>query len=197
VEEKQDIIRQMILNGEGPRIEFKGRFTTAIDREMAALANAGGGSILIGVADDSAVTGLVESPQRLEERIMGLCRTNIQPSLTPAIEITPLSEGTVIEIQVPEGQQKPYTANGICYVRAGPTTRHARPEELRSLSFETEYTRFERTIGFAFEDLNLARLRDCVERRAPDSTHIRGGLPGGSCGPLGAQFLSCGRACVG
>lgn len=176
MEKKKEIIRHKILGGEGPRVEFKEQFTTAIDREMVALANTGGGSILIGVADDSSIVGLKEVPQRLEERVMGLCRTNIQPSLTPTVEVIPFSDGTVVDVRVPEGQQKPYTANGICYVRAGSTTRRARPEELRSLSFEAEYTRFERTMvtGFAFEDLNLARLRDYVERRAPGSTHVNG-----------------------
>ncbi len=176
MDEKREMIRQMILGGEGPWVEFKERFTTAIDREMVALVNAGGGSVLIGVADDSTIVGLKETPQRLEERVMGLCRTNVQPPLTPVIETVSLPEGTVMVVRVSEGQQKPYTASGICYVRAGSTTRRARPEELRSLSFEAEYTRFERTVvtGFAFEDLNLARMRDYVEQRAPGSIRVNG-----------------------
>jgi len=176
MEKKRVMIHQMILDGEGPRLEFKEQFTTAIDREMVALANAGGGNILVGVADDSTITGLEDVPQRLEERVMGLCRTNIQPPLTPVIETVSLPEGMVMVIRVPEGEQKPYTANGICYVRAGSTTRRARPAELRALSFEAEYTRFERTVatGFVLEDLNMARLRDYVEQRAPGSIHVNG-----------------------
>lgn len=63
-------IHQIIRGGEGPRVEFKAQFTTALDREIAALANGGGGDILIGIADDSAIVGLSETPQRLEERVM-------------------------------------------------------------------------------------------------------------------------------
>jgi ATP-dependent DNA helicase RecG len=176
VEDKRAKVHRLILAGEGPGVEFKERFTPAVDREIVAMANAGGGAILIGVADDSTLVGLEEAPQRLEEPVMGLCRTNIQPALTPVVETVSLAEGTVAVIRVPEGKQKPYTANGICYVRSGSTTRRARPEELRALSFEAEYTRFERTIasGFAFEDLNLARLQDYVEQRAPGSIHING-----------------------
>jgi len=74
MEEKQAALHRMILSSEGPRLEFKERFTTAIDREVVALANTGGGEILIGVADS--------------------------------------------------------------------TTRRARSEELRALSFEAEYTRY-------------------------------------------------------
>jgi ATP-dependent DNA helicase RecG len=169
-------VQQLILAGEDPSVEFKEQFTTAVDREMVAMLNAGGGAILIGVSDDGAIVGLQDSPRQLEERVMGLCRTNVHPSFTPAVQVVSLPEGTVLVLDVPKGQQKPYTANGVCYVRAGSTTRRARPEELRALSFETEYTRFERTTvsGFVFEDLNLARLQDYVERRAPGSIHVNG-----------------------
>lgn len=179
VTETHIAIHQIIRGGEGPRVEFKAQFTTALDREIAALANGGGGDILIGIADDSAIVGLSETPQRLEERVMGLCRTNIQPSITPTVETVSLPEGTVMIVHVPEGKQKPYTAKGICYVRAGSTTRRAHPDELRALSFEAEYTRFERTVvtGLTLEDLNLARLQNYVEQRAPGSTRVNGLRP--------------------
>ena len=176
MEEKRAHIHQLILAGEGPGVEFKEQFTPAIDREMVAMLNAGGGAIFIGVSDDSAIVGLEQTLQRLEERVMGLCRTNIHPACTPDVQAVSFPQGTVLVLQVPEGKQKPYTANSICYVRAGSTTRRARPEELRSLSFEAEYTRFERTVvsGFAFDDLNLTQLQDYVERRAPGSIHVNG-----------------------
>jgi ATP-dependent DNA helicase RecG len=176
MEAKRAEIQRVILAGEGPGVEFKEQFTPAVDREMVAMLNAGGGVILIGVSDDSTIVGLKDTPRQLEERVMGLCRTNISPSFTPDVETVSLPQGAVLVLRVPEGKQKPYTANGICYVRAGSTTRRARPEELRSLSFEAEYTRFERTLvsGFTFEDLNLARLQDYVEKRAPGSIHVNG-----------------------
>ena len=177
--ETQTTIRRTIRGGEGPRVEFKAQFTTSLDREIAALANGSGGDILIGVADDSTIAGLAKNPQRLEERVMGLCRTNIQPPITPTVKTISFPEGVIMIVNVAEGGQKPYTAKGICYVRAGSTTRRAHPEELRALSFEAEYTRFERTVvvGLALEDLNLARLQDYVEQRAPGSTRVNGLRP--------------------
>lgn len=171
-----ETVRQLILAGEGPQLEFKERFTPALDREIVALANRSGGTVLVGVADDSTVVSLAEPPRQIEERVMGLCRNNVRPTLTPGITTVAFDEGTILVITVPEGSQKPYTANDICYVRAGSTTRRARPEELRALSFETDYTRVERTVvaGVAFESLNLARFQDYVERRAPGSVRLNG-----------------------
>ncbi len=172
-------LNNIILAGEGPTVEFKERFTPDIAREIAAFANAGGGLLLLGVADDSTVVGVDEPLRAVEERIMNLCRNNIKPPVTPQVEEVALGEGRVVVIRVPEGAQKPYTANDICYVRAGSTTRRARPEELRALSFEYEYTRYERTIaeGLTFEDINLARLQDYIEQRAPGSIRINGLRP--------------------
>lgn len=173
-----DELQQLIDRGEGPTVEFKREFVTAIDREMVALANAGGGSVLVGVADDSTIVG-VDDPQSVADRIMGLCRTNIKPPLTPEITMVEIDGCRVVIIDVPEGEQKPYTANDICYVRAGATTRRARPEEMRRLSFETEYTAYERipVADTTFDDLNVARLQEYIEQRAPGSIRINGVRP--------------------
>jgi len=171
-----EAVRQLVLAGEGPHLEFKEQFTPTLDREIVALANGGGGTVLLGVADDSTVVGLAGLPRRIEERVMGLCRNNIRPALTPKVAAVSLDEGLILVMTVPEGAQKPYTANDICYVRAGSTTRRARPEELCALSFEADYTRFERTavVGTIFEDMNLARFQDYVEYRAPGSVRVNG-----------------------
>lgn len=170
-----DEVRRLVDLGEGPTIEFKREFTTAIDREMVALANAGGGVVLVGVADDSTIVG-IDDPQHVIDRVLGLCRTNVRPPLTPEFATVAANGEHVLVIGVAEGEQKPYTANDICYVRAGATTRRARPEELRRLSFDAKYTAYERTpvAGAAIDDLNLARLQDYIESRAPGSIRING-----------------------
>lgn len=170
-----DEIRQLIDQGEGPTVEFKREFTTAIDREIVGLANTGGGIVLVGVADNSTVVG-IDDPQYTADRVMGLCRTNIKPPIIPEIATTDVDSRLVLAIKVAEGEQKPYTASDICYVRAGATTRRARPEELRRLSFDAEYTAYERTpvADIGFHDLNLAKLQDYIEYRAPGSIRING-----------------------
>lgn len=55
-EEFRDLVRQ----GEGQRIEFKAAEADAADiaRAIVALANSGGGSLLLGVGDDGELLGL-------------------------------------------------------------------------------------------------------------------------------------------
>ncbi len=47
----------LIDQGEGYNLEFKERYSKTIAREMCAFANANGGRILLGVADDGTIVG--------------------------------------------------------------------------------------------------------------------------------------------
>jgi ATP-dependent DNA helicase RecG len=79
-------------------------------------------------------------------------------------------------VTVPRGLQKPYTAQGVCYVRAGSTSRRASPEELRRLALNGAYTDFERlpVAGATAEDLDLVKLAAHIERRAPGAITVNG-----------------------
>ena len=50
-------LQELIKQGEGYFVEFKKQVGESLDREMVAFANASGGKIVIGVADDGRVTG--------------------------------------------------------------------------------------------------------------------------------------------
>jgi len=93
-------LRQIIVNGEGPAIEFKREFNTDIDRELVAFANSNGGMVLIGVSDDAVIVGISEDLQRLEERIMGVCRANCRPPLIPEVEVVSIDGENVVVVKV-------------------------------------------------------------------------------------------------
>jgi len=44
----------VIQQGEGPRFEFKEAVSASLARELVAVANAGGGRVLLGIADDGS-----------------------------------------------------------------------------------------------------------------------------------------------
>jgi ATP-dependent DNA helicase RecG len=71
----EDIIR-ILRQGEGPHIEFKSDFPKQVDgiaKEMAALANSGGGVLVMGVADDGTLPGILD-PDKVAERLAGIAR---------------------------------------------------------------------------------------------------------------------------
>lgn len=169
-------VAKWLCGGEGPTVDFKREFTTGMARDLVAFANGMGGVVLIGVEDDASVVGIGGVPRRLEERVMGLCRSAIRPTLTPQVSLVDMAGATVMVVAVGRGEQKPYTADDICYVRAGSTSRRARPEELRRLALNGAYTEYELTAvaGATGDDFDVARLAAHVERRAPGAISING-----------------------
>ena len=67
----------VLQEGEGYRIEFK-ETLSGLDREMVAFANASGGKIFVGVADDKTIKG-VRITNALKSQIQDIAN-NCQPS---------------------------------------------------------------------------------------------------------------------
>ena len=70
----------LIREGEGLTIELKERYTSRIDEDLVAFANAKGGTLLLGVRDDGIVVG-ERLTNDLKPKINSLAR-NCKPSVT-------------------------------------------------------------------------------------------------------------------
>jgi ATP-dependent DNA helicase RecG len=130
-------LSELIGNGENSGVEFKRDdvHIESLAREVAALLNLEGGHILLGVADDGAVTGLTREAKKVEEWVMTMCRDHVQPAIIPFWETLPWDEATRIGvITLPaDSPDKPYKARQgsawLTKVRVGTTTRDATREE--------------------------------------------------------------------
>lgn len=92
---------------------------------MCAFANANGGRILIGISDDNRIKG-IKITNALKSSIQDTAR-NIDPGLEVALE----SCDDILIIHVPEGEEKPYSANGKFYLRIGANTQQLKRDEIR------------------------------------------------------------------
>jgi ATP-dependent DNA helicase RecG len=79
-----DKLLELITLGENSQIEFKsGEFRNeSLAKEIVAFANMRGGKILIGVEDNGQISG-VKDTHLLMEKIIQICRNNIQPPIIP------------------------------------------------------------------------------------------------------------------
>lgn len=125
-EELIGILRQ----GEGTRVEFKKEFPSqahAIGKEMAALANSGGGILLMGVSDDGEPTG-IDDADRVVERLAGIAKSCL--TKPPEIDKFQLSKNISL-IYVKIRACGPCIYEGKVYHRVGSTSVECRtPEEL-------------------------------------------------------------------
>lgn len=127
--------------GEGEHLEFKRRVPDGprIAREAIALANSGGGRLLLGVSDDGRVEGLQYAAEEAFALRHGLKRY-CQPPLEYDTERIPIQDRRdVIVVTVPESRRKPHVlvddvggaepgGDGVAYVRVGEMSVEASPE---------------------------------------------------------------------
>lgn len=120
----RDTLNDLIAQGEHNRLEFKRSLSSAhrIARTLAAFANTGGGTLLIGITDDGRITGVpseFQEVRKIEEATDRL----VEPALTVSYETMAPDGRTVLIITVPESDEKPHYAvdeagKRIIYVRA-------------------------------------------------------------------------------
>lgn len=128
----------LIANGENSGVEFKRDDieNRALAKELVAFANFRGGVVLLGVEDDSSISGVTRAD--LEEWVMNACRDKIRPPIIPFYEVVHDARPglDVAAVSVPMG----YTVHSVWhnshnsyFVRVGTTSREASREELERL----------------------------------------------------------------
>lgn len=115
----------IISEGEGYNIEFKESLSSDLGKEICAFANSIGGKVLIGISDKKQING-IEITNKLKSQIHDIVR-----NLDPKLEVSLDKFSNVLIINVPEGKDKPYSANGKFYVRQGTNSQQLNRDEIR------------------------------------------------------------------
>ena len=180
-------LQHLIAGGENSLVEFKrdGVRPAALASEIAALLNHEGGSILLGVEDGGAVTGLGREPLRAEEWVMQVSRDHLQPPVIPTWEVVEWDSGVRVGIvTVPaNAPDKPYKVkhgnSWVTKVRVGSTTRDASREEEQRLYQRSGGLRYgiKPVLGTSEADLDVRRLLDYFGRVRGDSAIPAPGTP--------------------
>lgn len=125
----------LISQGENTAVEFKRGDvrTDSLAREMIAFANSSGGTILLGIDDDSSVLG-VDPHKNYDEWVANIARNNIVPPINVVYSELTLEGKPIGVVEAPKGKDRPYQdTSGRFYVRVGSTNRIASLNELMRL----------------------------------------------------------------
>jgi ATP-dependent DNA helicase RecG len=152
-------VNLLLQEGEGLTVEFKERYTSRIDEDIVAFANARGGTLLLGVRDNGAVSG-ERLTNELKAKINSLAR-NCKPPLS--VELIQVDD--LVAITVPEGREKPYACGSGYFRRLDATTQKMNHDELRLMFAETEPLPFEeRTVrGCTFDDISKEKVQAFIK----------------------------------
>ena len=94
-------LSELISRGEGATVECKRSLTTDVGRGLCSFANAGGGTVLLGVSDAGKIVGVADH-NRLKSRVSSTAR-----SADPPIEVEVESVGDVLRVIVPPQKRLP------------------------------------------------------------------------------------------
>jgi ATP-dependent DNA helicase RecG len=174
----EDELRALVRQGEGQRVEFKAAEADAADiaRAIVALANSGGDSVLLGVGDGGELLGLwYDQPPHITRHIrtmpdlsawrqwvVNVSRHNCEPAVPIGLEHVAAEGRDMLVVQVPDGRDKPYRANGRVYMRIDKDVHEATREEVSQLLFESGRVQYER---LAVPDAELSDFAETLLRR--------------------------------
>ncbi|MFA6268409.1 MAG: RNA-binding domain-containing protein, partial [archaeon] len=139
-----DDLKKLIALGEGYTLEFKQSINDSLSKEICAFANSAGGKIVLGINDSGQLTGF-ELTNSNKSIILSYAR-----NVDPEIKINYEQVGNVAVIYVLEGKDKPYFANGSCYIREGAVTQKLGRDEVHTFFQMENKISFEKKTNFEF-----------------------------------------------
>ncbi|MBI5624341.1 MAG: putative DNA binding domain-containing protein [Elusimicrobia bacterium] len=113
---------------EGQFLEFKEALSDSLARELTAFANAEGGRIYLGVADDKSVKGC-QITNKLLSRIQDMAR-HCDPAIEIGLAPFDYQGRTILMVEVLEGARKPYGCSEGYFLRTGPNSQKMSQDEL-------------------------------------------------------------------
>lgn len=135
---KIERIKEIIQTGEGLKTEFKQGISSKIAREIVAFANQKGGRVLVGVSDNGEIKGYDYNNDN-KSKLTDILRNNIEPKID---NLNHDYENDVLVINIPEGKNKPYSANGKFYIRNGTNSQRLNRDEVRTFFQNENQIRF-------------------------------------------------------
>jgi len=156
-----DVIPQSLdITEQGEQLAFNRETTTSakLAETLVAFANAGGGTLLIGLDPRSGQPQGLTDPDSALDRALTAALVTDPPLIIPLPVLTELKGQTVLSVTVPPGLPHVYSYRGRYLVRDGTQNRPLNPRQLRRLMMERGTASFESLVpdGATLDDINWA-----------------------------------------
>jgi ATP-dependent DNA helicase RecG len=129
---QQNLLLELIKKGEDQTLEFKRKVTGSMGEEICAMANSGGGFILVGVDNDGSITGC--DPRSSKESISQHL-INIIPPVTISFDEIKLDGRNILVVEVNKSQNL-CSIGGMVFIRTGVVKRPLSIQELFQMGAE-------------------------------------------------------------
>ena len=156
-----------IAKGEDLHTDFKERFSSnrELAKDLVCFANTDGGQLIFGISSDKHIVG-VDDPDWLFSKVDDIAFQHCEPPITVVQESLAVEGKTVVVVNIPKGDQRPYrTISGLYYIRTTSACRQASREELLRLFQSTESLYYDETTlpRLSLSDLDLGAFENFLE----------------------------------
>lgn len=122
---------------------------------LSAFANKKGGKVVVGLDDQGNPAGLGIGKDTLEE-MANKIKMHTDPILYPSINVKTFGPGEIVELEIPESDNKPVFAFEKAYVRVGKANQKLSATEIRDLVKRYTLPDFDqRTLAQDFKTIDL------------------------------------------
>ncbi|MCG6534275.1 MAG: putative DNA binding domain-containing protein, partial [Syntrophales bacterium LBB04] len=129
-------VTSLIDSGESETVEFKTSFDRETIETLVAFANARGGTVLIGVADNGSVRGVTIGKESLNDWL-GQIKSATGPAIIPNIDALQVKGRTVVAIRIDEYPIKPISTRGRYFKRVAAANHQLRLGEITDLYMQS------------------------------------------------------------
>ncbi len=164
---KAEEVLSLRKHGRGPQVEFVPERTTprALAKVLAGMANAEGGTVLLGISPKPDVIPGLRNPETARDAALQatlLCEPHL---IIPLPEIVTLDNAHVVVITVPRGLPHVYAVGGRFPERVGNRNKTLSPPKLRRLLIERGDVSFESlpARGAGIQDVDWDRAQRYAE----------------------------------
>jgi len=170
-------LKERIAKGEDFHTEFKGKLPNreSLAKTIICFANTDGGQLIIGIADDGSILGVVDLDAAMRA-VDDVAYNRCSPPITIVQETLAIDGKAILIVNIPKGTQRPYrTRSGQFYVRSANRCRQASREELLRLFQAAQSVFYDETpiLGTSETDIDWESfkkfLSDNLEVDVPDS----------------------------
>ncbi|WP_429884715.1 RNA-binding domain-containing protein [Geoalkalibacter halelectricus] len=158
-------IPALLTHGETATLEFKASFDREAIETVVAFANARGGTILVGVANNGSIRGVTVGKETLNDWL-GQIKSATSPMVIPDIEAVALEGKTVIAISVGEYPVKPVNTRGKYFKRVSSANHQLSLSEITDLymqSLQLSWDAHEAPKA-GLDDLSLAKIESFIDK---------------------------------
>jgi ATP-dependent DNA helicase RecG len=136
-----------------------------IARLIAGMANADGGTLLVGVEPDKGITGIPVSSEELQALIQAP-QSLLSPPLSPSCRRVQLGNLVLLKFEVAAGSEVHRVAGGRAFYRIATENPALAPEQIQSLKESKRQVFYERqnVLEAVLEDLDLGAVEALAEK---------------------------------